>query len=168
MKIVSLRSKLYKMLQLLLINEEGIWMDAIRSLFREYETELNEDLCFQIFEEELKNPLKKYGPPLGVLYVALWNYEVAGCIALMPLEDGVCEMKRLYVRPVFRKHQIGKALVDQLLKDAKHLRYLTMKLDTLQKLQPAIALYKQYGFIETTAYYHNPLSQVVYMEKTLQ
>ena len=168
MKIVSLRSKLYKMLQLLLINEEGIWMDAIRSLFREYETELNEDLCFQSFEEELKNPLKKYGPPLGVLYVALWNHEVAGCIALMPLEDGVCEMKRLYVRPVFRKHQIGKALVDQLLKDAKHLRYLTMKLDTLQKLQPAIALYKQYGFVETTAYYDNPLSQVVYMEKTLQ
>lgn len=164
-----MRSKLYKMLQLLLIKEEGGQMDAVRVLFRAYETELNEDLCFQSFEEELKDPLKKYGAPKGVLYIAEWNHEVAGCIALMPLqEEGVCEMKRLYVRPEFRKHKIGKALVEQLLKDAKHLGYLTMKLDTLQKLQPAITLYKQYGFVETTAYYDNPLSQVVYMQKDLK
>ena len=84
----------------------------------------------------------------------------------MPLqEEGVCEMKRLYVRPPFRKHKIGKAMVEQLMKDGKRLGYTTMKLDTLQKLQPAIALYKQYGFTETTAYYENPLPGVVYMEK---
>ncbi|MBX9785359.1 MAG: GNAT family N-acetyltransferase [Chitinophagaceae bacterium] len=171
---------------MLLIKEEGIWMDAIRTLFREYETELNEDLCFQSFEAELANPLQKYGPPKGVLYLAKWNDEVAGCIALMPLPDRIstslnadtdastplsisrsCEMKRLYVRPQFRKHKIGKALVEQLLKDAEQLGYTTMKLDTLQKLQPAIALYKQYGFAETTAYYENPLNAVVYMEKMI-
>lgn len=163
-----MRSKLYKMLQLLLIKDEGEQMDTIRTLFREYETELNEDLCFQSFEEELKYPLKKYGPPKGVLYLAKWNEEVAGCIALMPLHDGLsCEMKRLYVRPQYRKHKIGKALVEQLLKDAKLLDYNVMKLDTLQKLQPAIHLYQQYGFTETTAYYQNPLPQVVYMEKIL-
>jgi putative acetyltransferase len=156
------------MLQLLLINEEGVLMDEVRTLFREYETELNEDLCFQSFEAELTNPLQKYGPPKGVLYMAKWNNEVAGCIALMPLHDGIsCEMKRLYVRPQFRKHKIGKALVEQLLKDAQQLGYTTMKLDTLQKLQPAIRLYQQYGFIETTAYYENPLNAVVYMEKTI-
>jgi GNAT superfamily N-acetyltransferase len=157
------------MLQIQLINDESVWMDEIRILFREYETELNEDLCFQSFEEELKDPLKKYGPPLGVLYIAIWNNEVAGCIALMPLkEDGVCEMKRLYVRSSFRKHKIGKALVEQLLNDAVQLGYKTMKLDTLEKLQPAIQLYKQYGFVETTAYYENPLKGVVYMEKELK
>lgn len=155
------------MLQLLKVTEEGTQMDNIRILFREYETELNEDLCFQSFEEELKDPLKKYGPPQGVLYIALWNNEVAGCIALMPLEESVCEMKRLYVRPVFRKHKIGKALVEQLLVDAKQLGYAVMKLDTLQKLQPAIQLYKQFGFEETTAYYQNPLPGVVYMQKQL-
>ncbi len=111
-------------------------MNEIRTLFREYETELNEDLCFQSFEAELKDPLQKYGPPKGILYLALWNNEAAGCIALMPLqEDGVCEMKRLFVRPAFRKHQIGKVLVKQLLKDAAQLGYATMKLDTLQKLE---------------------------------
>jgi ribosomal protein S18 acetylase RimI-like enzyme len=154
------------MLQLLIIKEEDALMDEIRTLFREYETELNEDLCFQSFEAELTNPLQKYGPPKGVLYLAKWNDEVAGCIALMPLPGGLsCEMKRLYVRPQYRKHKIGKALVEQLLKDAKELGYTTMKLDTLQKLQPAIGLYQQYGFTETTAYYENPLPSVVYMEK---
>lgn len=163
-----MRSKLYKMLQLLLIKDEGEQMDTVRTLFREYETELNEDLCFQSFEEELKDPLKKYGAPKGVLYVAKWDHEVAGCIALMPLQEkGVCEMKRLYVRPAFRKHKIGKALVEQLLKDAKSIGYTKMKLDTLQKLQPAIQLYQKYGFTETTAYYQNPLPQVVYMEKMI-
>ncbi len=141
-------------------------MDEIRTLFREYEKELDENLCFQSFEAELKDPLKKYGSPKGVLYIAKWKDELAGCIALMPLqEEGVCEMKRLYVRPQFRKHKIGKAMVEQLMKDGKRLGYTTMKLDTLQKLQPAIALYKQYGFTETTAYYENPLPGVVYMEK---
>lgn len=156
------------MLQLQRINNEGCWMDEIRILFREYETELNEDLCFQSFEAELKDPLKKYGPPNGALYLALWNSEVAGCIALMPLkEEGVCEMKRLYVRPAFRKHKIGKSFVEQLLKDAVEFGYKKMKLDTLEKLQPAIQLYKQYGFEETTAYYENPLAGVVYMEKVI-
>jgi putative acetyltransferase len=155
------------MLQLQRIKEEGEFMDKIRTLFREYETELNEDLCFQSFETELKDPLKKYSPPNGVLYLAFWNNEVAGCIALMPLEESVCEMKRLYVRPAFRMHKIGKALVEQLLDDAKQLGYSKMKLDTLQKLQPAIQLYKQYGFEETTAYYQNPLAGVVYMEKVI-
>lgn len=156
------------MLQLIEVNQEGSCMNEVRTLFREYETELNEDLCFQSFEEELKNPLKKYGPPKGVLYIAEWHNETAGCIALMPLkEENECEMKRLYVRPQFRTHQIGKALVEQLLKDAASLGYTKMKLDTLQKLQAAISLYKKAGFVETTAYYENPLEAVVYMEKIL-
>lgn len=171
------------MLQLQLINEEGALMDEIRTLFKEYEAELKEDLCFQSFETELMDPLKKYGPPHGALYLALRNEKVAGCIALMPLYEHIsttlnaantstslsitCEMKRLYVRPAYRKHKIGKALVERLLADAVELGYTKMKLDTLQKLQPAITLYQQYGFTETTAYYHNPLPGVVYMEKEL-
>ena len=170
------------MLQLIQIKEDGVLMDEIRTLFQEYEK-----VCFQSFEAELKDPLKKYGSPKGVLYIAEWNDAVAGCIALTdistPVNKGtgslnmtagastklstVCEMKRLYVRPQFRKHKIGRAMVEQLMKDAEQLGYKTMKLDTLQKLQPAIILYKQYGFTETTAYYENPLPGVVYMEKRL-
>lgn len=156
------------MLQIVPVTAEGEKMEEIRSLFREYEQELGENLCFQSFEQELADPLKKYGPPRGALYLAMWKDAPAGCIALMPLqEQGVCEMKRLYVRPAYRRHHIGHALVNQLLQQATALGYHTMKLDTLRKLQPAIALYKRCGFTATTAYYSNPLEGVVYMEKVL-
>ena len=156
------------MTELIYIQQEGWLLDEVRKLFKEYEQELDEDLCFQNIDDEIKFPLRKYGPPRGVLYIAKWNSEVAGCIALAPLaERGACEMKRLYVRPHYRKHKIGKILVEQLLKDAVQLGYTKMKLDTLEKLQPAIRLYQQIGFLESTAYYTNPLDGVVYMEKSL-
>ena len=94
------------MLRIKHIIEEGKELDVIRDLFREYEEELNEDICFQSFDEELKDPLKKYGLPDGDLMLAYWNDEVAGCIALTKMKDaGACEMKRLYVRPEFRKNK---------------------------------------------------------------
>lgn len=156
------------MLELLYITDDGVLLNEVRKLFSEYEKELNEDLCFQSFEEEMKSPLHKYGPPKGEILLALYEEEIAGCIALYPLEEeGCCEMKRLYVRPEFRKHKIGDLLVRQLMEDAIELKYKKMKLDTLQKLQPAIQLYLKHGFKETTAYYNNPLEGVVYMEKKL-
>ena len=156
------------MTELIYIQQEGWLLDEVRKLFKEYEQELDEDLGFQKIDDEIKFPLRKYGPTRGVLYIAKWNSEVAGCIALAPLaERGACEMKRLYVRPHYRKHKIGKILVEQLLKDAVQLGYTKMKLDTLEKLQPAIRLYQQIGFMESTAYYTNPLDGVVYMEKNL-
>ena len=156
------------MVQLIPVTAEGNDLDTVRQLFREYEAELNEDLCFQSFEAELNNPLKKYGPPQGALLLALWEGNVAGCIALTPLkEPGTCEMKRLYVRAAYRKHGIGRLLVDALLQEARLRHYTHMKLDTLQRLQAAIRLYEQYGFVHTSPYYANPINDVVYMEKSL-
>lgn len=156
------------MLRIKHIVEEGGELDTIRELFREYEKELNEDICFQSFDEELKDPLKKYGPPSGDLILAYWEDEVAGCIALTKMkEDGACEMKRLFVRPGFRENKIGKILVEDLLVSAKEKNYRTMRLDTFEKLQPAIHLYKKYGFKNVSPYYNNPLAGVVYMEKEL-
>jgi GNAT superfamily N-acetyltransferase len=143
-------------------------MDIIRTLFGEYSLELNENLCFQSFEEELQNPLKKYGGPKGCLVLALWNNEPAACIALQPLQqDGVSEIKRLFVRPQYRGKGIGDALVKVILKEAHEKGCKKIVLDTLEKLQPAIKLYLNYGFQNTSAYYENPLSGVVYMEKIL-
>jgi putative acetyltransferase len=156
------------MLQIVSIAEESPALDIIRTLFRAYEQELDENLCFQSFEAELKDPLKKYGPPAGVLLLAYWEQEVAGCIALTPMpQPATCEMKRLYVKPAFRKYGIGKQLVLELLKIAGEKDYTIMRLDTLEKLQPAIRLYEQFGFERINAYYHNPLPGVVYMEKKL-
>jgi ribosomal protein S18 acetylase RimI-like enzyme len=148
------------------ITDEGDQLNIIRSLFREYEKELDENICFQSFEAELKDPLQKYAPPSGDLMLAYWNNEPAGCIALTKMkEEHSCEMKRLYVKPMFRKNNIGKILVEKLLQSAKEKGYTTMRLDTLQKLESAIRLYKNFGFKNISAYYNNPLPGVVYMEK---
>ena len=156
------------MLRIKHIIEEGQDLNDIRELFREYEKELDENICFQSFEDELKDPLKKYGPPSGDLILAYWDDEVAGCIALTKMkEEDACEMKRLYVRPVFRKNKIGRILIDDLLASAKERKYRIMRLDTFEKLQPAVHLYQQYGFKNISAYYDNPLNGVVYMQKEL-
>jgi putative acetyltransferase len=150
------------------INKESEEMDVVRDLFLEYSKGLNENLCFQSFDDELKNPLKKYGEPKGCLLLAYWNNEPAGCIALQPLQrEGVCEMKRLYVRDQYRNKRIGDELVKILMQEAKNKGYKKMVLDTLERLQPAIRLYKKHGFVNTSAYYINPLQGVVYMEKEL-
>jgi len=156
------------MLRIKHIIEEGEELNIIRDLFRDYEKELNEDICFQSFEEELKDPLKKYGPPSGDLMLAYWDDAIAGCIALMKMkEPGACEMKRLYVKPSFRKNKIGRLLIEDLLNSAKERDYKIMRLDTFLKLQPAVHLYQQFGFKNISAYYNNPLPGVVYMEKIL-
>ncbi len=155
------------MLKIEAVTQEGQELDIIREMFASYQKELDENLCFQSFDAELANPLKKYAPPKGALFLAYWNDDTAGCIALQDIGDEVCEMKRLFVKPDFRKQKVGEALVNHLLQTAKQLGYNLMKLDTLQKLQPAIKLYRKLGFEETTAYYENPIAEVVYMEKIL-
>ena len=100
--------------------------------------------------------------------LAYWEDEIAGCIALTNMkESGACEMKRLYVKPIFRKNKIGKVLVEELLNSAKERDYKKMRLDTFLKLQAAVHLYQQFGFKNISAYYDNPLQGVVYMEKEL-
>ena len=99
-------------------------LDIVRELFTEYVEELDEDLNFQKFEDEIKDPLDKYGPPDGCLLVAYWYNEPAGCIALQRLPgDQLCEMKRLYVKPVYREHGIGDDLIKKLLEVAKENGY---------------------------------------------
>lgn len=156
------------MLQLKYITQQDADLETVRHLFMQYATELNVDLCFQSFEAELQDPLKKYGPPNGSLVLAFWNGIAVGTVALQALkEQDVCEMKRLFVVSTYRKYGIGDALVKAILEEAKRIGYTKMKLDTLERLRPAIDLYLKYGFSITTAYYDNPLPEVVYMEKLI-
>jgi GNAT superfamily N-acetyltransferase len=144
-------------------------LDDVRMLFQEYLNELKENLCFQSTDIELREPLKKYGAPHGSLIIAYYLDELAGCIALQPLkQEGVCEMKRLYVRAPYRKQGVGQELINELLNEARKKGYKKMVLDTLERLQPAIHLYMKAGFVNTSAYYANPLKGVVYLEKLLE
>lgn len=156
------------MLDIQKVTTEGPALESIKSLFKAYLTELNEDLCFQSFDSEIDNPLYKYSAPTGALFIAYYNAIPVGCIALQPLQEPqTCEMKRLYVDPEYRNLKIGDALVKALLQEAQSLGYTTMKLDTLERLQAAINLYLKFGFETVTAYYDNPLPSVVYMQKKL-
>ncbi len=149
------------------IEVEGELLQQTKCLFNTYQQELNENLCFQNFDAEMQNPLLKYANPTGALFVATQNNIAIGCVALQKIDNSICEMKRLYVLPEFRKFKIGEKLVIQIIEIAKLLGYTTMKLDTLSRLHPAIKLYEKFGFIQTQAYYSNPLSSVVYMELSL-
>ena len=143
-------------------------IEIARGLFREYAAGLNIDLCFQNFDQEVAGLPGNYAPPAGRLLLANQGQQVAGCIALRAHGDGDCEMKRLYVRPEFRGHGLGKELVTTLLDEAREIGYERMLLDTLPgKMDAAIALYRSLGFREIAPYYHNPVAGALFMELSL-
>jgi ribosomal protein S18 acetylase RimI-like enzyme len=136
-------------------------------LFGRYEQSLGVDLCFQEFEAELASLPGKYAPPEGRLVLAMEGDRAAGCIAIRKLDAGVCEMKRLYVRPEFRSRGLGRRLAQDMIAQAAEAGYTTMRLDTLDRLAEAMALYESLGFRRTDPYYDNPLAGVVYWELSL-
>ena len=143
-------------------------IDAARTLFREYEAWLGLDLCFQGFEDELHSLPRKYAEPDGRLLLAYSDENLAGCIALRKLGDGVCEMKRLFVREGFRGQQIGVHLIERLIEDAREIGYKQMRLDTYPaKMGKAVRLYESHGFVSIPPYYDNPYDGVLFMELTL-
>lgn len=140
----------------------------VRTLFLEYETALDLDLCFQGFEEELRALPGKYSRPDGRLLLAYNDERLAGCIALRKLEDGICEMKRLFVRDEFRGARIGIALIERVLAAAREIGYAKMRLDTHPtKMGKAVRLYESLGFSPVPPYYDNPNEDVLFMELTL-
>ncbi|HJY27354.1 MAG TPA: GNAT family N-acetyltransferase [Pyrinomonadaceae bacterium] len=139
-----------------------------RTLFEEYEASLGISLCFQNFDQELKGLPGKYASPDGLLLLATENDELAGCIALRKLSPGTCEMKRLFVRPGFRAHGLGRVLVETIIDEARKLGYTHMRLDTLPGLMDkAIALYRSFGFVDIAPYCQNPVEGAKFMELEL-
>ena len=140
-------------------------IEETRKIFREYESWLNLDLCFQGFEAELVNLPGKYKMPNGRLFLAISNGKVAGCVALRKLEDGICEMKRLFVREEFRGQKVGISLIEKLIAEAREIGYAKLRLDTYPpKMGKAVKLYESYGFREIKPYYHNPFGETLFME----
>ena len=149
--------------------ESAEHVTCARELFEEYAAALGISLCFQNFDQELAELPGAYAPPDGRLLFALHGNKIAGCIALRKIGDEACEMKRLYVRPEFRGRQIGRALVERLIREAREIGYMRMRLDTLPaKMDEAIALYRSLGFREIEPYYHNPVAGALFMELLLK
>ena len=141
---------------------------SARLLFEEYAAALGINLCFQNFDKELAELPGEYVPPSGRLFLAVENDEVAGCVALRKIGDGICEMKRLYVRPVFRGTGLGRTLAETIIQAAREMGYARIRLDTLPgKMDRAIAMYESLGFTRIEPYYRNPVKDAAFMELTL-
>lgn len=143
-------------------------LEEARCLFVEYGESLSFSLCFQSFDKELAGLPGDYAPPSGRLLLAEIDSQTAGCVALHRLELGVCEMKRLYVRPAFRGRKIGLALANAIIAEARAIGYTSMRLDTIAaSMREAVAMYRALGFVEIPPYCSNPIESALYMELNL-
>ena len=152
----------------LLQAQSPIQIAQARELFLEYAKSLGFSLCFQNFDKELAGLPGDYAPPDGRLFLAEYNAQLAGCVALHKLAGEICEMKRLYLRPQFRGLRLGRALADRIIAEARQIGYKRMRLDTVEPvMKDAVAMYRKIGFREIEPYCENPIAGALYMELLL-
>src|SRR5579862_987295 len=148
--------------------ESPAQISQARELFLEYAQSLGFSLCFQNFDKELAALPGDYAPPDGRLLLAEYEGQLAACVALHKLEDDICEMKRLYLRPQFRGKGLGRALADRIIAEARQIGYRRMRLDTVEPvMKDAVAMYRRLGFQEIAPYCANPIAGALYMELPL-
>lgn len=148
--------------------ESAAQVAQARELFLEYAQALGVNLCFQNFEQELAELPGHYSPPEGRLLLAEYEEQLAGCVALHQWETGVCEMKRLYLRPIFRGKGLGRVLAETIITEARKIGYQRMRLDTIEPImQDAVEMYRKLGFQEIAPYRPNPIVGAMYMELQL-
>ena len=139
----------------------------VKTLFTEYAASLGIDLGYQNFDDEFASLPGKYAHPYGRLYLAFVDGALAGCIAMRKLNETRAEMKRLYVRPIFRGAKLGLALVTKVIEDAREIGYCELVLDTLATMNRAQDLYRGLGFVETQAYYDTPVEGTMFLRLAL-
>ena len=142
-------------------------MAHMRELFTQYHKWLGVDLCFQGFEKEMIDLPGKYAEPRGCLLLAREGGAIAGGVGLWPLDEHVCEMKRLFVHPDWRRKGLGRRLAITIIEEARQRSYQPTRLDTLPQLVEALVLYRNLGFVDTDHYYDNPLDGDSYLELDL-
>jgi putative acetyltransferase len=132
--------------------------ETVRGFLREYADGLGVDLSFQDFELELADPL-------GFYELVLLADD--GCVALRRIDELICEMKRLYVRPAGRGSGLGRQLAEAVIAEARERGYRRMLLDTLPEMRAAQVLYRSLGFREAEPYRHNPVPGAAFLELRL-
>jgi len=142
--------------------------EQAKKLIREYHEWLAIDLCFQGFEAELNSLPEMYGHPNGSMILIKNDIDFIGCVGLRKKDSECCEMKRLYIKPLFHNKGAGRLLLNMFIDTARELKYKIVRLDTLSRLEAAIHLYVTFGFTEIEPYNFNPVQGVKYFELRLE
>ena len=132
-------------------------LDQVRFLFLEYEENRGFDAPLGDFQNEMDGLPGSYASPDGRLLLALNDADPAGVVAFQKIGKKICEMKRMYVRPLFRGKGLGKTLTEELIRQAKESGYQIMRLDTHPVMTSAKKLYLSLGFCEIARYNNNPI-----------
>ena len=141
--------------------------DDLKVIISEYIESLGIDISFQQFDKEANDLGSLYSKSSGGAFLVVMDEKkIIGCVGLKRIDVESCEMKRLYVKPGFRKKGLGKLLAEGIIQKGKEMKYLKMKLDVLQKSKEAIKLYEELGFYKIAPYYFNP-HDAVFMEINL-
>lgn len=143
-------------------------VETARTLFQEYATWIGIDLGFQDFDSEVGSLPGPYVPPRGALLLAECDGAAAGCVALRPIDDEICEMKRLFVRDAFKGMGVGRRLAEHVIARGREIGYTAIRLDTLPNMTRASALYQALGFREIDPYRFNPVAGTRFLELNLQ
>ena len=138
-------------------------LDAVRALYRDYRAYIESLYPFRPFDDEEIAAL----PGRYRLLALRRNHQVAGCVAWHEWSDGIAEMKRLYVHPAARAQGDGRRLIESVITEVHALGYRTLRLDTLEAMTSAIALYRRLGFTEIANYHGHPLPWALFFELRL-
>lgn len=143
--------------------------NIVKKLLLDYKHEFNDDTCFTSFEEELANIEQYYAGDdmLKLIAIDENNGTIAGCVAFKTFATSACEMKRLYVNPLHRGHQLGRRLVEALIIHANKRGYHKMILDTMVEMKAAQHLYHQLGFSIIAPYNHQDTAKLICFELNL-
>ena len=155
-------------------------VSVVRDVFWEYlqwavgnvNREFNGTFDIAALLEHDMDKLHKFMPPSGQLLLAMDGPTVVGCTCMHTLDQGVAELKRMYVRPDQRRKGIGRILVQALMAELRDSGYTTLRLDSARFMNEAHALYRSLGFSEID---HYPESEIpedfhkhwIFMELTL-
>lgn len=143
-------------------------VDAVAGLFRAYAASIGVDLAYQGFDAELASLPGHYAPPGGTLLLAQGaDGQPLGCVAVRRLDDGVAELKRLYVSPAARGLGLGRSLLQAATGAAVAMGYRELRLDTLPTMHEAIAMYRKAGFRAVAPYYDSAVAGTLFFRRDL-
>jgi len=138
-----------------------------KRLFQQYIQSLDFELNFQDVNRELKEIATEYNYPTGVLLLIYDGDQAIACAGVRKIDTHIAELKRMFVDPAYRGHQLGQQLLQMAIDEARQLGYHSIRLDTVPQMRSAIKLYKAAGFYEIEPYRFNPIPGAIYMEKKL-